>query len=123
MRAFGIAAGAVASVLAGGATLLLVLAPAAVAVPTGVRALLFGYEVSPAGVVIGAMWAYVYGFAAGAVFAFAYNLAAAPSQPPPEPADAAPQGDDGTEASPGSPPVEVPDASRREQEAGARRAP
>ncbi len=85
VRACGIAAGAVASGLVGGATLLLALAPGEVVAPAFVGALLFGYAVTPAGAVIGALWAYVYGFAAGAVFAFAYNLAAAPSDPPPAP--------------------------------------
>ncbi|MGH7542077.1 MAG: hypothetical protein ACRELC_13870, partial [Gemmatimonadota bacterium] len=53
-----------------------------VATPGLLRSVWFGYSVSPAGALIGALWAYVYGFLAGAVFAFVYNLAATPELPP-----------------------------------------
>jgi hypothetical protein len=82
-KAFGIAGGAVAAGAVFVGTLAVILSVGDVAAPPLLRSVLFGYSVSPAGAFIGAMWAYVYGFLAGAVFAFVHNLAASPSEPPP----------------------------------------
>ena len=82
-RAFGIAAGALASASVFCLTLLVLLHAGEGIAPPLARGVLFGYSISLAGAFIGAMWAYAYGFLAGAAFAFIYNLAAAPSEPPP----------------------------------------
>jgi len=82
-RAFGIAGGAVAGGALFVGTLVVLMSVGDVRAPATLRGALFGYEVSPAGAFIGAMWAYVYGFFGGAGFAFIYNLAASPSEPPP----------------------------------------
>ena len=50
--------------------------------PDVVRGILFGYSISIEGAFIGAMWAYAYGFVAGAAFAFAYNISVIPPSPP-----------------------------------------
>jgi hypothetical protein len=81
-KAFGIAAGAVAGGGVFVGTLVALMWVGDVPAPPILRGSLFGYEVSPAGAFIGAMWAYVYGFLGGAGFAFIYNLAASPSEPP-----------------------------------------
>lgn len=81
-RAFAIAGGCVTSGATFVLTLLLVAGPGAAAAPPFLSRVLFGWEVSPAGAFIGAMWAYAYGFLLCGSFAFAYNLAAAPSLPP-----------------------------------------
>lgn len=50
--------------------------------PEMARGILFGYSISLEGAFIGAMWAYAYGFLAGAAFAFAYNISVIPPSPP-----------------------------------------
>ncbi len=82
-RAFGIAAGLVAATITFGTTLAALAVPGEVTASPFLSGVLFGYSVSPAGAFIGALWAYAYGFLAGAAFAFAYNTAAAPQEPPP----------------------------------------
>ena len=87
VRALAIAVGATTAGSVLVTTWLLVLAPVEVQAPSAVRSVLFGYGVTPAGAVIGALWGYAYGFILGAFLAFVYNLAAAPGWPPrpPEP--------------------------------------
>lgn len=82
-RAFGIAAGALASASVFIATFLVLLHAGQGTAPSLARGVLFGYSISPPGAFIGAMWSYAYGFLGGAAFAFVYNLAAAPQEPPP----------------------------------------
>ncbi len=86
-RATGIAAGAVAAGIVFLATLAVAIGVGSGPAPQLLRSVLFGFSVSPAGAFVGAMWAYVYGFLAGAAFAFLYNLASSPEPPPPERAD------------------------------------
>ncbi len=82
-KAFGIAGGAVAAGAVFVGTLAVLAGTGDASVPPILARTLFGYEVSPAGAVIGAMWAYLYGFFGGAGFAFIYNLAAYSGEPPP----------------------------------------
>lgn len=82
-RAFAIASGAVAAAMVFLLTILWVVSgrdPAPLGVLAGV---LFGYSVSVAGAFVGSMWAYAYGFFAGAALAFVYNLGAVSPAPGP----------------------------------------
>ncbi|MFQ5690605.1 MAG: hypothetical protein ACE5HQ_10070 [Gemmatimonadota bacterium] len=83
-RAFAIAAGTVASGAMFGLTLLLLVQPGPRPTLSLAGKLLFGYSVSVPGAFVGAMWAYAYGFALGAILAFVYNLMDAPPAPPVE---------------------------------------
>jgi len=83
-RAFAIASGLVAGVGVFGFTLLALLHSPTDGLPlSALSLLLFGYSVSFIGALIGAAWAFAFGYLGGAVLAFTYNLAMAPPPPPP----------------------------------------
>ncbi len=81
-RAFAMAGGALASAAVFMVTLLALAVFGRATDPGILAGVLFGYSISVEGAFIGAMWAYAYGFMAGAAFAFAYNITVIPPAPP-----------------------------------------
>ncbi len=81
-RAFAMATGALASAAVFVVTLLALAVFGRTTDPGILAGVLFAYSISVEGAFIGAMWAYAYGFLAGAAFAFAYNIAVIPPAPP-----------------------------------------
>jgi len=94
-RAFAIACGHASSVAVFALTLLLAVSGATAADVPVLTATLFGYSVSMVGAIIGAMWAWAYGFVFGAGLAFAYNLSVIPPAPPPFDWDLEPGSEEG----------------------------
>lgn len=94
-RAFAIACGHVTSVGVFALTLLLSVGGFSTGDVPFLTATLFGYSVSVVGAFVGAMWAWVYGFALGAALAFAYNLSVIPPAPPPFDWDLEPESEEG----------------------------